>query len=86
MALPSALQEAILLIKLVKQIRKQNIVKLLKLSKVYCKCFEGNSGTLELSQTPKLCPRTKHINITYQHFSNAAKELLVEIFEISTEH
>ncbi|KAL7475502.1 hypothetical protein ACHAW6_001413, partial [Cyclotella cf. meneghiniana] len=30
---------------------------------VYCKVFEDNTGALELACLPKLCPRTKHINI-----------------------
>ncbi len=30
---------------------------------VYCKVFEDNSGALELARLPKLCPRTKRINV-----------------------
>jgi hypothetical protein len=35
---------------------------------VYCKVFENNAGALELARLPKLCPKTKHINICYHHF------------------
>ena len=36
--------------------------------KVYCKAFEDNSGALELAKTPRMRPRTKHINTKYHHF------------------
>ena len=53
-------------------------------AKVYCKCFEDNSGALELAKTPKLRPRTKHINIIYHHFRDAVKNGIIEIFAIET--
>ena len=35
---------------------------------IHCKAFEDNSGALELAKTPKMRPRTKHINLVYHHF------------------
>ena len=84
MALSSALREAIPLIELVKEMREKSIASILQHAKVYCKCFEDNSGALELAKTPKLRPRTKHINIIYHHFRSAVKKGLVEIFSIDT--
>ena len=84
MALSSALRETIPLIQLVKEMREQSIVSIPQHAKVYCKCFEDNSGALELAKTPKLCPRTKHINIIYHHFRDAVKNGLIEIFAIKT--
>ena len=53
--------------------------------------LEDNSGALEMAFTPKLCPRTKHINNAYHHFqgytqpaSDGAKPT-VEIVPVSTE-
>ena len=86
MALSSALREAIPLTELVQEMREQQIVHLPNHAKVYCKCFEDNSGALELARTPKLCPRTKHINIIYHHFRDAVKKGIVEIFAITTEN
>jgi hypothetical protein len=37
---------------------------------VYWKVFDDNSSALELARLPKLCPRTKHINVCYHHFAN----------------
>ena len=86
MALSSALREAIPLTELVQEMREQQIVHLPNHAKVYCKCFEDNSGALELARTPKLRPRTKHINIIYHHFRDAVKKGMVEIFAITTEN
>ena len=59
--------------------------------KIHCKIFEDNSGALEMACTPKICPRTKHINNAYHHFheytqlaSDGAKPT-VEIVPVSTE-
>ena len=35
---------------------------------VYCKAFEDNSGALEITCLPKMCPGTKVINVIYHHF------------------
>ena len=42
--------------------------------------FEDNAGALELAKTPKLRPRTKHINVKYHHFRSAvhAGDITVE--------
>ena len=84
MALSSALHETIPLIQLVKEMGEQLIVSISQYAKVYCKCFGDSSGALELAKTPKLCPRTKHINIIYHHFRDAVKNGLIEIFAIET--
>ena len=59
--------------------------------KIHCKIFEDNSGALEMACSPKICPRTKHINNAYHHFreytqpaSDGAKPT-VEIVPVSTE-
>jgi hypothetical protein len=51
---------------------------------IYCKVFENNSGALELAWLPKLCPRTKHINVCYHHFREHVRNGLIKIFPIST--
>ena len=59
--------------------------------KIHCKVFEDNSEDLEMACTPKIHPRTKHINNAYHHFheytqpaSDGAKPT-VEIVPVSTE-
>ncbi len=51
---------------------------------VYCKVFEDSSGTLELARLPKLCPRTKHINVCYHHFHEHVRKGLIKIFPVDT--
>ena len=37
---------------------------------IACKVFEDNSGALEIANTYKFYPRTKHINVKLYHFCN----------------
>jgi hypothetical protein len=48
--------------------------------------FEDNSGALELARLPKLCPRTKHINVCYHHFREHVRNGLIKIFPVGTEN
>ena len=51
---------------------------------VYCKVFEDNSGALELARFPKVCPRTKHINVYYHHFREHVQKGLIKIYPVNT--
>ncbi len=51
---------------------------------VYYKIFKDNSGALELARLPKLCPRTKHINVCYHHFHKHVCKGPIKIFPIDT--
>ena len=51
---------------------------------VRCTAFEDNSGAIELAKAPKLRPRTKHINIKYQHFRDAVDKGDIKIEKIDT--
>jgi hypothetical protein len=53
---------------------------------VYCKVFEDNSSALELARLPKLCPRTKHINVCYHHFHEHVRNGLIKIFPLRTKN
>ena len=37
-------------------------------SKIYCRAYEDNKGTLDLANEYRIHPRTKHINVKYWHF------------------
>ncbi len=63
-----ALQDVISIMELLPEMREQDLKFLCTKPYVYCKVFEDNSGTLELARLPKLCPRTKHINVCYHPF------------------
>ena len=51
---------------------------------IFCEAFEDNSGALELANTPKIRPRTKHINTKYHHFREHVKAKLIKILPIGT--
>ena len=52
---------------------------------IRCKAFKDNSGALELANTPKIRPRTKHINTKYHHFCEHVKSKAIKILSISSE-
>jgi len=63
-----ALREAIPLIELFKEMKKQGMQVEGDGAKVHCKVFEDNSGALEIAKIPKYRPRTKHLNCRLHHF------------------
>jgi hypothetical protein len=52
--------------------------------RVHCKVFEDNSGALAMAQTPKMRPRTRHMNLKYHHFREAVEKGQVTIHAINT--
>jgi hypothetical protein len=79
-----ALRDVIPIMGLLQEIRKQDFKVLCTKPYVYCKVFEDNSGALKLARLPKLCPRTKHINVYYRHFCKHVWKGLIKIFPIDT--
>ena len=61
-ALSTALRQVIPLMELLKEMKENGVINKEYVPRVYCKAFEDNSGALELARTPKMRPRTKHIN------------------------
>jgi hypothetical protein len=51
---------------------------------VHCKVFEDNVGALTMAQTPKMRPRTKHLNLKYHHFREAVEDGSISIQAIRT--
>jgi hypothetical protein len=51
---------------------------------VHCTAFEDNNGALEMANTPKMRPRTKHMNIKYHHFREAVRLKKVSIWAVGT--
>jgi hypothetical protein len=46
--------------------------------------FDDNSGALAMARTPKMRPRTRHMNLKYHHFREAVANGLVTIHAIDT--
>jgi hypothetical protein len=67
-ALSTALRSTIPIMRLVREIKEEMTLPMELIPKVHCKVFEDNSGAVELTKVPRMRPRTKHINVKYNHF------------------
>jgi hypothetical protein len=83
-AMSMALRDVIPVMNLIEEIKSKGFQVICTKPYVYCKVFEDNSGALELARLPKLCPRTKHINVCYHHFREHVRKGLIKIFPIDT--
>ena len=84
-ALSTAMREVIPIINIIKELRDRNFIKADSRADFHCKVFEDNSGALELAKTPKLRPRTKHINVIYHWFLDHVRSKEIKIYPILTE-
>lgn len=78
-ALSQSLREVIPLMRLIKEMKESGFDLPIATPEVHCKVFEDNNGCLEMAQTPKMRPRTKHLNIKYHHFRGAVAEKFITI-------
>ncbi len=83
-AMSQSLHDVIPIMGLLQEMREQNFNVLCTKPCVYCKVFEDNSGTFKMARLPKLCPRTKHINVCYHHFCEHVRKGLIKIFPVNT--
>ncbi len=83
-AMSQALRYVLLIMFLIQEIKAKGFQVICIKPYVYCKVFEDNSGALEIARLPKLCPRTKHINVCYHHFCEHVQNGLIKIFPIGT--
>ena len=90
-ALSTTCRELIPMLELMKEMRSYHIKSHPAIPKIHCKIFEDNSGALEMARSPKIRPRTKHINNAYHHFheytrlSSDGTKPSVEIVPVGTE-
>jgi hypothetical protein len=82
--LSTALREVICLMELLNEARDFGIEVMATKPTIRCTVFEDNSGALEIARTPKMRPRTRHINNVYHHFREYVKNGLIEILAVST--
>jgi hypothetical protein len=67
-AISTAMREVIPLMALMKEMHHKGYIDDFTGPNVHCRVFEDNSGAIEIAQTTKYRPRTKHINTQYHHF------------------
>ena len=83
--LSQSLRDTIPLMNLLAEVRDKLDKDVISVPAVRCTLFEDNSGALELARTPKMRPRTKHINIKYHHFRDHVRRKLISIEHVATE-
>jgi Reverse transcriptase (RNA-dependent DNA polymerase) len=83
-SLSQSLREVLPLMRLVAELHGVGFALNNNVPKVHCKVFEDNSGALAMAQTPKMRPRTRHMNLKYHHFREAVTSGLVSIHAINT--
>ena len=49
-----------------------------------CRVFEDNVGALELTNTPKLRPRTKHLAVQLHHFRQYILDKTITVEKVDT--
>ena len=49
-----------------------------------CRVFEDNVGALELANTPKLRPRTKHLAVQLHHFRQYILDKTITVEKVDT--
>jgi hypothetical protein len=87
-AISAATREVLPLIELMEELHEQGIIEQDIKPTMRCRVFEDNSGAIELAtsvKSPKLRPRTKHINTKYHHFRQQVQEGRIVIQAIGTE-
>jgi hypothetical protein len=83
-AMLQSLHNIIPIMGLVQEMREQDFQVICTKPYMYCKVFKDDSGTLNLTRLPKLCPWTKHINVCYYHFCEHVRKGLIKIFRNDT--
>ena len=79
-----ALREVIPITGLLKEMRKNNFPMGKTTPKIKCAVFEDNSGALEMANTHKYRPRTKHLNVKLHHFRDYVARGEITIHKINT--
>ena len=79
-----ALRAAIPLMRLLEEMKAQQIQIHSTKAEVHCKVFEDNSGALEMARVYKFRPRTKHLNVKLHHFRSYVEEGKISIHAVDT--
>jgi len=69
---------------MLKELKDHGFSTFSNVPRVHCKCFEDNSGALELARLPKMRPMTKHLNQVLHHFRSFVKDGSVKVIPIES--
>ena len=84
-ALSESMRDVLPLMELLEELRQKGFAEASAAPKVKCTAFEDNEGAISLAKTPRLRPRTKHINNKYHHFREQVQLGKVDVQHIATE-
>ncbi len=87
-AISHVMREVLPLIKLMDKLQDKGVIKQSDKPVMRCRVFEDNNGAVELAtsiKSPKMRPRTKHINTKCHHFRQQVREGQIVIKAIGTE-
>ena len=85
-ALSTAMREVIPFINIIQDLKERNFIEADSTADFHCKVFKDNNGDLELAKTPKMRPRTTHINVIYRWFFEHVRNKAIKLCPISTQH
>ena len=86
-ALSTATRECIFLLRLIQDAQQIGRLDIsLNNSKLHCRLFEDNQGTIAIADEPRIRPRTKHMCTKLWHFKTFLEQGLLDIEWISTKH
>ena len=80
-----SLREVIPIINLLKELQQKKYSYGQLGTCCFYKAFRDNSGALEIAKTPKMRPRTKHLNLVYHHLREHVRMRIIQLFPISTD-
>jgi hypothetical protein len=84
-AISTAKREVIPLLRLIEEAKQHGLPINVNKSQVHCQIFQDNSGALEMARSPRIRPRTKHINIKYHHFLSQVTAGLMSLHPVPSE-
>ena len=82
-ALSQSLRDAIPLVGLLREVRDA-IPAGSEAPVVHCTIHEDNKGCIDLVETPRMRPRTKHIALKYHHFRRHVQEKTISIVYVES--
>lgn len=84
-SLSTALQETLPMMRLIQEFKhKIKCDNVVTTPTIPFTLFEDNTGALELANTPKMQPHTRHKNIKYHHFREHVQNKLIKIKSVCT--
>ena len=87
LAISAATREVLPLLELAAEMSENGCGFKNQAPRMFCRVFEDNSGAIELAtsaKSPKMRPRTRHINTKYHHFRDKVMNGTLEIHPVST--